>query len=70
MAKNGGGSIIQSDAELVHNWSRENTEKCKVMIIDFKKQKHLFGPITVEEKEFDIVNQAKILGVTVSNNLL
>ena len=40
------------------------------MIIDFKKQKHLFDPITVDGKEFDTVNHAKILGVTVSNNFL
>ena len=40
------------------------------MIIDFKKQKHLFDPITVEGKELHIVNHAKILGETVSNNLL
>ena len=33
------------------------------MIIDFKKQNHLFDPITVEGKEFDIVNHANILGV-------
>ena len=39
------------------------------MIIDFKKQKHSFDLITVKGKEFDIVNHAKILGVTVSNNL-
>ena len=75
IVKKGGCSIIQSDADLVYNWSRENklqltTEKCKEMIIDFKKQKHLFDPITVDEKEFDTFNHAKILGVTVSNNLL
>ena len=47
IVKKGGCSIIQSDAELVHNWSRENklqlnTEKCKEMIIDFKKRKLTF----------------------------
>ncbi len=41
----GNCSTIQSDAVLVQNWSHEkklrlNTEKCKEMIIDFKKQKH------------------------------
>ena len=68
-------STIQSDAELAQNWSRENklqlnTEKCKEMIIDFKKEKNSFDPIVIEGKELDIVNHAKILGVTVSNNLL
>ena len=68
-------STIQSDAELVLDWSHEiklqlNTEKCKEMIIDFKKQKHSFDRISVEGKALDIVSHAKILGMTVSNNLL
>lgn len=75
IVKKGDCSTIQIEAERVQSWSRENklqlnTEKCKEMIIDFKKQKDLFDPISVEGKEFDIVNHAKILGVTVSNNLL
>ena len=40
------------------------------MIIDFKKEKNSFDPIVIEGKEFDIINHAKILGVTVSNNRL
>ena len=40
------------------------------MVIDFKKEKNSFDPIVIEGKELDIVNHAKILGVTVSNNLL
>ncbi len=38
----GNCSTIQSNAELIQNWSRENKSqlyKCKEMIIDFKKQK-------------------------------
>ena len=75
VVKKGDCSTIQSDAELAQNWSRENklqlnTEKCKEIIIDFKKEKNSFDPIVIEGKELDIVNHAKILGVTVSNNLL
>ena len=72
----GNCSTIQSNAELVQNCrSRENklqfnTDKCKEMIIDFKKQKHSFDRISVEGKALDIVSHAKILGMTVSNNLL
>ena len=73
--KKGNCSTIQSDAVIVQDWTHENklqlnTEKCKEMIIDFKKQKHSFDPITVEGKELDVVNHAKILGVTISNTLL
>ena len=69
------GAVVSSKAMLNLFMSRENklqlnTEKCKEMIIDFKKRKHVFDPITVEGNEFDIVNHAKILGVTVFNNLL
>ena len=75
IVKKGDCSTIQRDAELVQIWSCENKlqlniEKCKEMIIDFKKQKDSFDPISVKGKEFDVVNHAKILGVTVSNNLL
>ena len=71
----GNHSTIQSDAALVQNWSSENklqlnTDKCKEMIIDFKKQKHSFDRVPVEGKALDIVSHAKILGMTVSNNLL
>ena len=71
----GNCSTIQSDAELVLDWSHEiklqlNIEKCKEMIIDFKKQKHSFDRISVEGKALDIVSHVKILGMTASNNLL
>ncbi len=68
-------SAIVSDAEPVQNWLHENklqlnTNKCKEMIIDFKKQKHSFDRISIEGKALYIVSHAKILGMTVSNNLL
>ncbi len=75
IVQKGNCSTIQSDAELLQNWSRENklqlnTDKCKEMIIDFKKQKHSFDRISVEGKALDIVSHTKILGMTVSNSLL
>ena len=40
------------------------------MVIAFKKQKHSFDPISLDGKELDIVNNVKILGLTICNNLL
>ena len=40
------------------------------MVIDFKKQKHSFDPISLDRRELDTVNNVKILGLTISNNLL
>ena len=40
------------------------------LTVDFKKQKHSFDRVSIEGKALDIVSHAKILGMTVSNNLL
>ena len=40
------------------------------MVIYFKKQKRSFDPISLIRKELDTVNNVKIFGLTVSNNLL
>ena len=39
------------------------------MIIDFKKNKHVFSPVVVDEKELDVVNSVKILSITLSSDL-
>ena len=46
-----------------------NADKCKVMVIDFKRNKHDFSPLTVDGKPLETVDNAKILGVTLSNDL-
>ena len=46
-----------------------NADKCKVMVIDLKKQKHSFRPLLVNEKELKKVDHTKILGLTISSNL-
>ena len=71
----GNCSTIQSNAELVQNWSRENrlelnADKCKEMIINLNKQKNSFDQVSIERKGLDIVSHAKTLGMTMSNNLL
>ena len=64
----------QSAVSQVEDWSRENNmqlnaDKCKVMVIDFKRNKHDFSPLTVDGKPLETVDNAKILGVTLSNDL-
>ena len=39
------------------------------MTIDFKKNKHVFSPVVVDEKEQDVVNSFKILSITLSSDL-
>ena len=51
---------IQSVVSAVEEWSREQcmqlkADKCKEMIIDFKKNKHVFSPVVVDEKELAVI---------------
>ena len=69
-----GESIIQSTVSDVEEWSKKNKlhlhpDKCKEMIVDFKKVKHKFTFIRINSKELELVSSAKILGVMVSNIL-
>lgn len=47
-----------------------NADKCQVMNIDFKKNRHAFEPVMVDGKELSIVNSAKILGAPLSSKRL
>ena len=54
-------------------WSQENrmqlnVDKCRELVIDFKKNPHNFSPI-VNGKELPVSSSAKILGVSISSNL-
>ena len=71
--RNTQGNIEDAVNEVVV-WSRKqnmqlNADKCKELIIDSKKNKHSFSPLTVDGYELSVVNSAKILGVTISNDL-
>ena len=46
-----------------------NTDKCKVMNMDFKKNRHGFETVFVDEKELSVVSSPKILGVTLAGDL-
>ncbi len=69
-----GLSNMQNAVSDVERWSTENklqlnADKCKEMVIDFKKVKHHFHTISVNSKELELVDSVKILGITISNSL-
>ena len=48
---------------------QSNADKCKELVIDFKKNPHNFSPIVVNRKELPVSSSVKVLGVTISSNL-
>ena len=70
----GASSNSQLIADTVVQWSFENrvklnSEKCKELRISFAKNKPQLAPIVVNNQELECVESAKLLGVTISNNL-
>ena len=68
-------SQVQTSVDTVVDWPHENRlqlngDKCKELVLDFKNQKHKFGRIMIEGKSIEVAHHAKILDLTVSNNLL
>ena len=68
-------SDAASAVKFVEGWTKDQhisstlTSACKEIVIDFKRNKHAFDPIKVAGKELEVVNSAKILGVTLSGIL-
>ena len=67
-------SKSQVAANTVMQWSSENRVKlesnnCKELRISFSKIKPQLAPIVVSNQELKCVESAKLLGVTISNNL-
>ena len=68
-------SVIQNAVTAVEQWSTNSRlqlspDKCKELLVDFKRPKHQFDEITVNSKELELVNHAKVvLGVTISSTL-
>ena len=61
-------------AHNVANWSADNrvklnSDKCKELRISFAKKESHFAPIVINNEELGLVKSAKLLGVTISNNL-
>ena len=70
----GGVSKAQEIADQVTKWSSENrvqlnSDKCKELRISFARNTQDFEPIVINEKELEVIESAKLLGVTISNNL-
>ena len=70
----GAFSEIQKAADKVVDWSKDqrmplNEDNCKEIIIDFKENKYSFDPSVINNKDLSVVENAKILGVTISNDL-
>jgi hypothetical protein len=58
----------------IDNWTTSNNMKlnigkCKELVIDFAKKKHCFPPLTVDEVNIERVKSARILGLTVQDNI-
>ena len=70
-------TCIQESVDMVGLWTNQNdmrlnSEKCKEMIIDFSRNYSLTSGIrsvTIGEQVLERVQHAKMLGVTISNNL-
>ena len=70
----GGLSTIQNDVDDLINQSvankfQMNEGKCKELRIGFSKQTTHFEPIKIHNNPLELVKCAKILGLTVSNDL-
>ena len=67
-------SKIQNTVAGIEVWSEVNhfrlhQQKCKEMRIDFIKQPSSFLPIQVDGKSLEAVEEAKLLGLTITSNL-
>ena len=67
-------SNIQDTVDRVQSWSvankmQLNASKCKELVINFTKPKEEFPRLKILSGQIDIVNHARILGLTISNDL-
>ena len=67
-------SSAQIIADKVAEWSlanrvQLNNEKCKELRISFARNKAIFEPIRVHGKELELVDNAKLLGITITSDL-
>ena len=70
----GGQSVMQVAVTAVEQWSitnklQLNPDKCKELLIDFKRTQHQFEAVTVNSKELVRVNSVKVLGVAIVSPL-
>ena len=70
----GKDSHAQHTVNYMAEWSscnlmQLNAAKCKDLVIDLKKCEHSFEPLFVSDKNLTVVQNAKIMGLTISSNL-
>ena len=69
-----GESSLQEAVNHISSWSHSNhfqlnPTKCKELIVCFQKIPPPYSPITIDGMQFQRVSSAKVLGVTISNDL-
>ena len=52
------------------NKQQLNSDKCKELRISFAKTKQPFQPVVIDGKDLDVVTSAKLLGVTITSDLI
>ena len=70
----GGASNAQSIADQVIQWLYDNrvhlnADKCEKLRISFAKKETDFHPVIVSKKELEVMDSAKLPGVTISSSL-
>ena len=46
-----------------------NPDKCKELRISFSQNPEAFDSVSIDDKEIEVVTSAKLLGITISDNL-
>ena len=70
----GDQSNAQAIADTVADWSRKNrvklnNDKCKELCISFARVERDFPPVVIDGVNIKVVESAKLLGLTISNDL-
>ena len=70
----GNTSNTQGITDELIKWSRKNRvvlnpDKCKELRISFSRNPEAFYSVSIDDEEIEVVNSAKLLGITISNNL-
>ena len=71
----GSVSTAQNIADHVMQWSEEirlqlHPDKCKELRISFSQEPAVLDQVTVNGKEIELVDSAKLLGVIINNNIM
>ena len=64
-----GVSIIQNSVNSIKEWSDNNSFRLHELRIDFKQNRSIFFPISINDKQIEVVNEVKLLGVTLRSDL-